>query len=68
MRVIILSIALIVSCASAASIFDATLDSFWINFKNEHGKSYQTSEEEVLRRITWEANLKYINKLISYRS
>jgi len=62
MRLIILCVALIVSCTSAASIFDATLDSLWIGFKNEHAKSYQTSEEEVLRRITWEANLKYISK------
>ena len=61
MRLIILSIALMISCASAASIFDATLDGVWKNFKLEHGKEYTTGEEEQLRRLTWEANLKYIN-------
>ena len=62
MRLLILSIALMISCASAASIFDVILDSYWVSFKQEHGKSYQTAEEETVRRNTWEANLKYINQ------
>jgi cathepsin L len=51
-----------ISCASAASIFDATLDSYWTSFKQEHSKTYQTTEEETVRRLTWEANLKYISQ------
>jgi len=62
MRLVILSIALMISCASAASIFDATLDSYWTGFKRDHGKTYQTTEEETVRRLTWEANLKYISQ------
>lgn len=51
-----------ISCASAASIFDVTLDSYWNSYKQEHSKLYQSSEEETVRRLTWEANLKYISQ------
>jgi len=62
MRLVILSIALMISCASAASLFDVTLDGVWQKFKLEHGKQYVDSEEETLRRLQWEANLKYVNQ------
>jgi cathepsin L len=58
MKLIILAV--LVACASAASIFDATLDTHWVNYKIVHGKSYGT--EETVRRLIWEANLKYINQ------
>ncbi len=47
MKFIIL--ALLVACASAASIFDVTLDSHWENFKTVHMKKYESSKEETLR-------------------
>ncbi len=47
MKITILSLALLVACASAASIFDATLDSHWINFKSVHGKNY--GKDETMR-------------------
>jgi len=53
-------IALLVACASAASIFDVTLDSHWTNYKTVHGKNY--GKEETMRRIIWEANSRYINQ------
>jgi len=62
MRLAILSIALMISCASAASIFDATLDGVWKSFKQEHKKEYLNAEEEQLRRLTFEANVKYISQ------
>jgi cathepsin L len=58
MKLIILAV--LVACASAASIFDATLDSHWVNYKIVHQKSY--GSEEIVRRLIWEANLKYINQ------
>jgi len=60
MKLTILSLALLVACASAASIFDATLDSHWTNFKTVHGKNY--GNKETMRRIIWESNLKFINQ------
>jgi len=60
MKLIILTLAALVACASAASIFDATLDSHWHNYKIVHQKSY--GSQETVRRLIWEANLKYINK------
>jgi cathepsin L len=51
-----------ISYASAASIFDESLDAAWGKFKLEHSKFYQTLEEETLRRSIWYKNLKYINK------
>jgi cathepsin L len=62
MKFILISLAMLVVCASSASIFDGQLDSFWQQYKAHHGKSYPTVEEETKRRLTWEANLKYINQ------
>jgi len=58
MRFIIL--AALIACASAASIFDATMDVHWSNYKAVHGKNY--GKEESIRRLIWEANLKFINQ------
>jgi cathepsin L len=60
MRLVILTIALVATVASAASLYDSTLDNFWTEFKLKHNKLYQTIEEENARRLTWEANLKKI--------
>jgi len=60
MKITILSLALLVACASAASIFDVTLDSHWINFKSAHGKNY--GKDETMRRLIWESNLRFINQ------
>ena len=60
MKLIILTIALAVSCASAASLFDATLDSHWADYKLTHNKEYESLDHEAARRQTWEENLAYI--------
>jgi len=59
MKLIILTLAVLVACASAASIFDVSLDSHWVNYKTVHGKNY--GKEETVRRLIWESNMKYIN-------
>jgi cathepsin L len=59
MRLVILTLALI-ACAQAASIFDVTMDSHWANYKIVHNKNYGKSE--TVRRLVWEANMKYINQ------
>lgn len=58
MRFIVL--AALIACASAASIFDVTMDVHWSNYKTVHGKNY--GKEESIRRLIWEANMKYINQ------
>jgi len=60
MKLIILAV--LVACISAASIFDAQLDSHWENFKIVHSKKYESNHDETLRRLTWEANLRYVNQ------
>jgi len=60
MKLIVLAV--LVACASAASIFDVTLDSHWENFKTVHMKNYASNKEETLRRLTWESNLRYVNQ------
>ncbi|XP_013412350.1 cathepsin L1 isoform X1 [Lingula anatina] len=42
--------------------FDKTLDSEWETWKNFHGKSYRTSNEESYRRAIWEDRLQWIAK------
>jgi len=58
MRLVIL--AALIACASAASIFDVTLDTHWANYKEVHGKDY--GKDDTVKRLIWEANLNYINK------
>ena len=55
-------LALTVYCASAATIFDKTLDHVWTTYKAEHGKTYGSNEEELSRRLIWEANTRFIHK------
>lgn len=50
MKFVIVALALIAGC-SAASIIDRSLDGFWEEFKELHGKQYLNSEEEALRYI-----------------
>ncbi len=49
MKLIILTIAVSVACASAASIFDSNLNAKWINFKTEHKKVYNDKQEEIVK-------------------
>lgn len=62
MKLILVTIALMVACSSAASLFDVTLDNFWAEFKTQHDKEYATAAEESSRRSIWEKNLKFIRK------
>jgi hypothetical protein len=62
MKLLFSIFALIFLTRVSSSIFDATLDNHWKNFKQQHKKSYKNNEEETNRRLIWEANLKYINK------
>ncbi|KAH3860115.1 procathepsin L-like [Dreissena polymorpha] len=38
------------------------LDGEWEEFKTAHGKIYSSAQEENLRRVTWEDNLRYIQQ------
>lgn len=60
MKFIILALAALVACASAASVFDATLDTHWANYKIVHGKHY--GKDEHVKRLIWESNVKFVNK------
>jgi cathepsin L len=62
MKFIILVLASAIACASAAAIFDVTLDDSWNEFQKVHNKQYSSIEESTRRRLTWESNLKYINQ------
>ena len=62
MKFILISLALLVVSASAASNFDGSLDSYWNQFKAHHGKKYSNGEEEAKRRLIFESNVKYINQ------
>jgi cathepsin L len=62
MKLIILVLASVIACSSAAAIFDATLDSAWTDFKKVFNKEYRTIEEATERRLTWESNHKYISR------
>ncbi len=62
MRFVILTIALVATVASAASLYDSTLDNFWAEFKQTHNKVYETAEQESVKRMIWEANLKKIQQ------
>ena len=59
---LILVLATVIACSSAAAIFDATLDNSWVEFQKTYNKEYNTVEESTQRRLTWEANLKFINQ------
>jgi cathepsin L len=42
------------------SPLNRALDNEWVSFKATHKKNYASNEEEVLRRMIWEDNVKYI--------
>lgn len=44
-----------------ATPFDYDLDGEWMAFKSTHNKQYR-SDEELLRRLIWEENVRYIEK------
>jgi len=58
----LVAIALLVACASAATIANPELDSTWAEFKKMHNKKYETTSEEQHRRGIFESNVKYIQK------
>lgn len=60
MKGAILVLAAMILCASAASVFDQTLDTHWANYKKVHSKVY--GKEELMRRAIWELNVKFVNK------
>jgi cathepsin L len=62
MKFALVTLALMVACASAASIFDGSLDQYWMQYKKQHSKFYTSVEEETTRRLTWESNLRYIQQ------
>lgn len=43
-----------------ASPFNAALNGEWEAYKTKYARNYDTAEEESLRRIIWEDNLKYV--------
>ena len=62
MKLLILILASVIACSSAAAIFDASLDNAWEEFRKVFGKEYKTVEEVVKRRSIWESNHKYISQ------
>jgi len=58
MRFLIL--AAIIVCASAASLSQEPLDNAWSEFKVQHGKKYNSKNEELSRRAIWEKNMQFI--------
>jgi len=58
MRLAILAV--LIACASAASVFDATLNSQWSVYKAVHGKEY--GKDDSMRRLIWEANHRFVSK------
>jgi cathepsin L len=62
MKFIILTIAVLVSCASAASLFDGSLDSAWAEFKQKFNRNFESNEHETSRRQIFEENLKKIQE------
>ena len=57
MRIIIAVIS-IISLATAAPRFE--LSEEWQLWKTEHGKGYQSQQEELERHVIWQSNKKYI--------
>jgi hypothetical protein len=57
----VLVLVAVIACASAAAIVDVSLDQYWNEFKDLHGKVYANEAEESSRRAIWEKNLKFIN-------
>ncbi len=47
MQRVVLILAAMVLCASAASVFDQTLDTHWANYKQVHSKAY--GKQELVR-------------------
>ena len=62
MKFVLLVLASVIAYSSAAAIFDATLDNSWMEFQKVYNKQYASSDEATQRRLTWEANLKFINQ------
>jgi cathepsin L len=58
MRLAILAV--LIACASAASVFDATLNNQWTIYKSVHSKSY--GKDDSMRRLIWEANHRFVAK------
>jgi cathepsin L len=58
----ILVLTSIIACASAAAIFDATLDNEWSLYQAKHSKNYASLEIATHRRLAWESNLNFIKK------
>ncbi|XP_061573544.1 cathepsin S-like [Cololabis saira] len=56
------SLLLVSLCLGAAATFDGRLDDHWQLWKKEHGKMYQSEEEDIRRRELWENNLMLITK------
>ncbi|XP_008048152.1 cathepsin S [Carlito syrichta] len=51
---------LVCSSAVAQMQKDATLDHHWHLWKKTHGKQYKAKNEEAVRRLIWEKNLKFV--------
>jgi len=58
MRLAILAV--LIACASAASVFDATLTEAWGSYKATHGKNY--GKNDSMRRLIWESNVRFVKQ------
>jgi cathepsin L len=62
MRIIAFLIVTFFAYSSGAATFDPTLDDAWNGYQKLYNKKYTTVEESTHRRLTWEDNLKFVNK------
>ena len=58
MRLAILAV--LIACASAAGVFDATLTEAWGSYKATHGKNY--GKNDSMRRLIWESNVRFVKQ------
>ena len=56
------SLFIIVAVVVCVQSLETKLDEKWTLFVKEHNKLYRNKAEESFRRVTWENNLKFIQK------
>lgn len=56
---LLFALAMMVACASAASVSNNLLDEEWKQYKTLHGKVYESAEDQT-RRAIWEKNIQKI--------
>jgi len=61
MRVLV-AVSFVIAVALSAPVLDDELNGHWELYKNTHGKTYQSQQEETLRRMIWEGHVELVAK------